>query len=118
MSSDDGIDDMWGKLLAEAPGSALRPKSGSRNDPEVIHATLETEQSSTILEALYDPGKEIFSVSFRYNPDLKYVFYRVPSEVGKGFFENLKQNQSPGKYFHKEIQGRFSFLKETKPKKK
>lgn len=102
---------MWNGLLGEGP--EVSPGSST-----ALRASLETSQSSTILEALYDQGKQIFSVSFRASPDLRYVFYRVPKNIGEGFFETLKQNQSPGKYFHKEIQGKFAFLKESKSKKK
>lgn len=70
------------------------------------------ERSSTIAWASFDGRKQIFAITFHASPKLRYVFYRVPREVGEGFFEAAASQKSIGRFFQTKIKTQFSFLKE------
>lgn len=103
-SENKGLDDeelLWGKLLSDVVSSPIR--QGSFN----------LTQSSTISQASYDPSKEVFSVHFRSNPSVRYVFYKVPEAIASSFFECAKEQKSIGRFFQTKIKGHFTFLREV-----
>ena len=96
-------DEIWDKLLSE-------PKE---QRPSLEPRTLPVVSSSIIQAATYRPDRLTLSIVFHNSPKERYVYYSVPNEVILKFSETLKDDRSVGRFFHRNIKGKFSFVKET-----
>jgi hypothetical protein len=94
--------EIWDELLTEPTGSVLVPKIQSL-----------TVNSSSIIESVtYRPDKMTLSITFKSAPKERYVYYSVPQSLVDSFRDALINERSAGRFFHRNIKGKFVFLKE------
>lgn len=106
MTQQNKTDDelVWGPLIGDAPGTSNHTTSTPQ--------TLQAVSSSIIESATYFPDRNVLSLVFRANISERYVYYRVPAEVVEKFADALKEGRSAGRFFHRNIKGKFSFVRE------
>lgn len=79
-------------------------KNNFNTNKPVVSASLD---SSHLKEAKYDPFMKVLTLSFHSGQSYDFL------EVDRTIFDELTEAESPGKFFHQKIRGKFEAMKRT-----